>query len=58
MREIDYKYDYPIAAQRFNEFNIQVRQLRKDEMPEDGLTYYCDVDGTIYQAEEKNFKLI
>ena len=27
--------------------------MRKDEMPDDGETYYCEVDGTIYQEGEE-----
>jgi len=56
MREIDYKYEYPIKARRYN-WEINVRKMREDEMPLDGITYYCDVYGTIYQEGEKDFKI-
>ena len=29
-----------------------VREMDKAEMPEDGFTYYCDVDGSIYKEDE------
>lgn len=56
MREKDYGYDYPIKAKTHG-FEIDVRMMRKDEMPDDGITYYCDEDGTIYHEGEKDFKL-
>lgn len=57
-REEDYGYDYPIKAMRYNEWEIDVRKMRKDEMPDDGITYYCERNGTIYRDGEDNFKLI
>ena len=56
MREKDYNYDYPINASRFG-FDFKVRKMREDEMPEDGVTYYCDIDGTIYQESDDDFLL-
>jgi len=56
--EKDYNYDYPIRAIRHGEWEIKVRQMRKDEMPDDGITYYCEKDGTIYDENEKDFELI
>ena len=56
MREEDYNYNYPIKAKRFN-FEINVRKMREDEMPDDEI-YYCDIDGTIYQEGEADFKVI
>lgn len=60
MWEKDYGYEYPFKAIRYNDENwiINVRKMREDEMPEDGITYYCDIDGTIYSEEEKDFKII
>jgi len=58
MKEIDYNYEYPLEAVRFGRKHIQVRKMRTDEMPNDGVTYYCEVDGTIYQEGEGNFKLL
>lgn len=57
MWEKDYNYNYSINAKRFG-FDFMVRKMRVDEMPEDGITYYCDVDGTIYQEGETDFLLI
>lgn len=56
MREIDFGYEYPIKARYFGE-DIDVRLMRKDEMPDDGETYYCEVNGSIYRQGEQNFKL-
>lgn len=58
MREIDYGYEYPIKAKRYGEFEIDVREMRKDEMPEDGETYYCEQNGSIYWKGEKDFEII
>ena len=58
MREKDYGYEYPIKARRYNQWNIDVRLMRKDEMPDDGITYYCDQDGQIYTSGEKDFEII
>ena len=57
MREEDYGYEYPIKATRFNKWEINVRKMRKDEMPDDGNTYFVEVNGTIYQEGEKDFEL-
>lgn len=56
MREVDYNYEYPIPA-RYHGGEIKVRQMRADEMPEDGITYYCDVDGSIYKVGDVGFNL-
>ena len=58
MTEADYKYDYPIKAIRYNKFDINVRKMRKDEMEEDGITYYADRDGIIYTERERDFRLL
>lgn len=58
MREADYGYEYPIKAQREEGWEINVRLMRKDEMPDDGETYYCDKDASIYRLGEPDFKLI
>jgi hypothetical protein len=57
--EKDYNYEYPIKAIRFNEFEISVRKMREDELPASNTTtYYCDVNGVMYEEGEKNFKII
>jgi hypothetical protein len=55
-REKDYGHEYPIKAFRYN-WEINVRKMRKDEMPDDGINYYCEENGTIYIEGEKNFRL-
>lgn len=57
MREIDYGYEYPLKAVRCN-WEINVRKMREDEMPDDGVTYYCEQNGTIYKEEDKDFQLL
>lgn len=41
------------AIRKDNNLEIEVRKMAKDEMPDDGITYYCD-DSTsiIYEADE------
>lgn len=56
--EKDYGYKYPIKASRYGEWEIDVRKMRKDEMPDDGINYYCERDGSIYAEDDKDFKLI
>ncbi len=58
MREKDYGYEYPIRAIRYNDWEINVRKMREDEMPDDGITYYVEENGTIYVEGEKDFKLL
>lgn len=60
MREIEYGYEYPLKALRFGDIEINVREMRKDEMPEEERlnTFYCDIDGAIYQKGEPDFELI
>ena len=58
MREIDYKYEYPLKARLYGEIEINVRKMRQDEMPEDGIIYYCNIDGTIYNEGETDFELL
>ncbi len=60
MREVEYGYEYPLKALRYGEIELDVREMRKDEMPEAEYlnTFYCDVDGTIYQKGERYFELI
>lgn len=46
-------YDHPIVATRIDlNYEIHVRKMDKDEMPDDGITYYADTDCTIYQENE------
>jgi len=58
MREEDYGYSYPIKAVRYKNWEIDVRKMRKDEMPDDGITYYVEENGTIYVEGEKGFKIL
>lgn len=57
MREADYGYEYPIKAKYHGE-EINVRIMRKDEMPEDGITYYCALNSMIFTEDEKYFNLL
>lgn len=34
-------------------FEIEVRKMDKDEMPDDGITYYCDDETYIIYKEEE-----
>lgn len=36
-------------------FEIEVRQMLPEEMPDDGITYYCEEGGQIYKEEELLF---
>jgi hypothetical protein len=59
-READYGYEYPIEAMVSGE-KIKVRKMKKEEMPDDGITYYCAENSTIYYEGEPhpgNFKII
>ena len=58
-REEDYGYEYPLKALRFGEIEIDVREMRKDEMPEEfrHITFYCEINGTIYEEGEEDFEL-
>lgn len=46
-------YEHPLTARRkgFSDL-VQVRKMDKDEMPDDGITYYADTNCTIYQEGE------
>lgn len=57
MSEKDYGYEYPIKA-KYYDMEINVRQMRKDEMPDNGITYYCGENSSIYVEGEKNFELL
>lgn len=58
MREEDCGHEYPLRALRYNEWEINVRKMDKDEMPDDGITYYCEKNGTIYAEGEADFELL
>ena len=58
MKEAEYKYSYPIKAIKYGEIEINVRKMRPDEMPDNGITYYCDENATIYAEGEKDFELL
>lgn len=47
---------YTKAIRKDNGIEIEVRKMNKDEMPDDGITYYCD-DATSIIYEEKELKL-
>ena len=57
MTEKDYGYEYHINASYYGE-PIMVREMGKDEMLDDGITYYCDQFASIYKEGDANFKLI
>lgn len=41
------------AIRKDNGFEIEVRKMAKDEMPNDGITYYCeDETAIIFTTEE------
>ena len=47
------KYEHPIEARRKDfGFEVSVRIMNKDEMPDDGVKYYADTDCTIYREGE------
>lgn len=49
-------YEHPIRAIRKDfGFEVFVRKMDKDEMPDDGLTYYADTECSIYEEEELEF---
>lgn len=46
-------YEHPIRAIRKDfGFEVFVRKMDKDEMPDDGITYYADTDCSIYTIDE------
>ena len=57
-REKDYGYEYPIKAIRYEEIEINVRKMREDELPPNSGTWYCEINGTMYQEGEKDFRII
>lgn len=34
---------------------IEVRKMDKNEMPDDGINYYCEESGQIYKENELDF---
>jgi len=47
------KYEHPIKAKRKDfGFEVSVRIMDKDEMPDDGIKYYADTDCSIYAESE------
>lgn len=50
--------EYPLRALIYGEIEIMVREMRKDEMPDDGNTYYCQEGGQIYYDGEADFELL
>lgn len=52
-------YEHPIKAIRKEfGFEVLVRKMNKDEMPDDGKTYYADTECTIYEESELELKAI
>lgn len=46
-------FEHPIKAKRKDSgFEIDVRKMAKDEMPDDGIIYYVDTDCSIYEKHE------
>lgn len=45
------------AIRKDNKMEIEVRKMDKDEMPDDGIVYYCD-DETQIIYEEKELDLL
>ena len=46
-------YEHPIKAKRKDfGFELLVRVMDKDEMPDDGVKYYADTECTIYTESE------
>ena len=58
MRESDYNYEYPIKAMRWGNTEISIRKMRVDEMPENGKTFYCERNGSIYELGEEGFEIL
>lgn len=58
LEECDYGYDYPIKAVRFGDMYLDVRKMREDEMIKNGKTYYCEVNGIIYEEGEEDFEIL
>ena len=60
MKEIDFKYKYPLKALLFGKIELDVRKMQKDEMPDSEYhnTFYCDIDGSIYQEGEDDFEVL
>lgn len=46
-------YTHPIEAKRKGYVdNVFVRKMGREEMPDDGVTYYADTNCNIYQEDE------
>ena len=41
------------AIRKDFKFEIEVRKMDKDEMPDDGITYYCDDETCIIYEEDE-----
>ena len=47
------KYEHPIEARTKDfGFEVSVRIMNKDEMPDDGIRYYADTNCSIYAENE------
>jgi hypothetical protein len=58
MCEADYNYEYPIKALWYGAIELDLRLMRTDEMPDNGIIYYCAKNGAIYIEGEPNFEII
>lgn len=46
-------YEHPIKAVRKDGgYELNVRKMSKEEMPDDGIDYWVDTDCTIYTEDE------
>lgn len=48
------KFNIKAVRKDFN-IDIRVRKMGIEEMPNDGLVYYCEEGGQIYEENELNF---
>ena len=55
MNKKDKDYNIKVMV-KDNRVSVMVRKMEKDEMPDDGIVYYCRQEGQIYMESEL-FKL-
>jgi len=54
MKEIEKDFNILVRC-KDNRIEIMVRKMGKDEMPDDGIVYYCEEGGQIYREDELIF---
>jgi hypothetical protein len=54
MENKEHIYNIKAIRQDFD-LDVAVRKMDKDEMPDDGVTYYCEETGQIYTEDELTF---